>query len=589
MFFASSSIYAQYTTLDFESAANGSGFSWTYFNNAGGIITTPANPVSGGSNTSATVLQYDMKQAADPWQGAFTDDIDPFTFDGTNTMVTIKVNKAVTSPFELKFESNNGGPVASVIVSNTTTNTWETLTFDYSSFAGNGFTYYRMVIVPDFDAVTYGPGAGRLADYPLYIDDINVPTANIVAPTTVNVTFQVNAANITTHANGLYLAGGTQFGSFNTNPMSDANMDDVWEITMAVTKNMATNYTFVNGGTGWGDKENIVGQSCADGVHSDRLLPAVWGDTTIMACFEDCSLHDGSCGVVVPPSNVTFSVDMSDYTANAFTTVYISGFFNGWSQFGNPLTDDGGGKWSITLPLTNGTEQYKFQLDGWANQEDLTAGGACITNGNRSVTFAADMTVPEVCFEACVTCAELVPVELTYFNAKMEGNTNVLSWETATEEGNSHFEVERSIDGKSFEVVGNVEGNGTVYEVINYEFIDENPAANTYYRLRQVDFDGAFEYTNIVNVKRGQVASTDIKVYPNPVQDRLTVDYTSNINENVLITVADITGRILISQSRTVVDGGNQLNINLNDLPEGSYVIRLQSNSNTTIQTIVKQ
>ena len=70
---------------------------------------------------------------------------------------------------------------------------------------------------------------------------------------------------------------------------------------------------------------------------------------------------------------------------------------------------------------------------------------------------------------------------------------------------------------------------------------------------------------------------------------QLSLKFSIHNNENVLITVADITGRILISQSRTVVDGGNQLNINLNDLPEGSYVIRLQSNSNTTIQTIVKQ
>jgi hypothetical protein len=113
---------------------------------------------------------------------------------------------------------------------------------------------------------------------------------------TVNITFEVNAANITVDANGLYLAGGTGFGRPGDNPMSDSDNDGIWTVTITKPLNFSSHYTFLNGNCGdWSCKENISGQACADAANfNDRFLPRVTQDTTIKTCFGECST-DGSC------------------------------------------------------------------------------------------------------------------------------------------------------------------------------------------------------------------------------------------------------------------------------------------------------
>ncbi|MFK7947919.1 MAG: family 16 glycosylhydrolase [Saprospiraceae bacterium] len=183
----------------------------------------------------------------------------------------------------------------------------------------------------------------------------------------------------------------------------------------------------------------------------------------------------------------------------------------------------------------------------------------------------------------------VTPVELTYFNAKAEGNQNILSWQTENELNNSHFEIERSTNGIDFEMIGTIEGQGTTFDVTNYDFIDKNSEINTYYRLRQVDFDRQFEYSNIVNINRKQITNNDIRFYPNPIQDDLSINYESITNEPVQITILDMIGRVLIVQNKDLTQGDNQLNIDCTNLPQGNYFIQLQSNSTSIIQMIIKQ
>lgn len=183
----------------------------------------------------------------------------------------------------------------------------------------------------------------------------------------------------------------------------------------------------------------------------------------------------------------------------------------------------------------------------------------------------------------------VTPVELTYFNAKAVGNHNVLSWQTENELNNSHFEIERSINGIDFEIIGTAEGQGITFEVTNYDFIDKNSAINTYYRLRQVDFDNQFEYSEIVTVNRKQVGNNNIRIYPNPVQNDLSINYEPATNETVQIKIIDMTGRVLVTQHRDLTQGDNQLIIDCANLPQGNYFIQLQSNSTSIIRMIVKQ
>jgi hypothetical protein len=112
---------------------------------------------------------------------------------------------------------------------------------------------------------------------------------------------------------------------------------------------------------------------------------------------------------IFPDPNVTFSVDMSNYVP-AFTQVYVSGEFNGWSGNSNPMTDMGGGIWEVTLPIPAGDYRFKYTLDDWAADEVLGSGAGwpCTDfNGgfaNRTMTVAGDMTMSTVCWESCYAC-----------------------------------------------------------------------------------------------------------------------------------------------------------------------------------------
>ncbi len=110
---------------------------------------------------------------------------------------------------------------------------------------------------------------------------------------------------------------------------------------------------------------------------------------------------------------VTFKVDMNDYTGS-FTTVNVNGTFNGWCGGCNPMTDaNSDGVWEVALPLTAGTIEYKFTLDGWTAQENFAPGGSCtVTAGgftNRTLTFSGNNTVlPVVCYNSCAACTGVV-------------------------------------------------------------------------------------------------------------------------------------------------------------------------------------
>lgn len=196
---------AQYTTLDFESAAAGQGFDWNVFENAGNTTVSTtldvANPYGMGS-----VMEFEALQGGQPWAGTFTEDIDPFQFDGTNTTLTMKVYKPVASNIEFKFEPAGGGPGVLVTVANTMVNTWETVTFDFSAYANNGVTYGRMVIIPDFDFA-------RATNTLNYIDDIVIPENNLAtgpasaAPTPTHVQATDNVQSIYSGAYTNNLAG----------------------------------------------------------------------------------------------------------------------------------------------------------------------------------------------------------------------------------------------------------------------------------------------------------------------------------------------------------------------------------------------
>lgn len=179
------------------------------------------------------------------------------------------------------------------------------------------------------------------------------------------------------------------------------------------------------------------------------------------------------------------------------------------------------------------------------------------------------------------------PVDLMAFNAYAKERINILNWSTASEQNNAHFEIEKSYNGTRFELIGKVAGNGNSSENINYSFEDLNPTILSYYRLKQVDFDGTFEYSQVITVRRSK-SWKEFNISPNPVKENLNISFFSASNRSLELKVSDIIGRALYTESVAAQKGLNNIEINTNDYLNGIYLVTISDGINQISQKLVK-
>ncbi|MFN5416110.1 MAG: T9SS type A sorting domain-containing protein [Flavobacteriia bacterium] len=120
-------------------------------------------------------------------------------------------------------------------------------------------------------------------------------------------------------------------------------------------------------------------------------------------------VYDRTDALEITNPNVTFSVDMNQYTGTIANGVYVNGSFNAWCGDCNPMTNIGNNIWEVTLPLPAGSIEYKFTVDGWSAFEEFATVLPCIDNvadgfNNRFFSFTADATIPTVCYNSCDAC-----------------------------------------------------------------------------------------------------------------------------------------------------------------------------------------
>ena len=189
--------------------------------------------------------------------------------------------------------------------------------------------------------------------------------------------------------------------------------------------------------------------------------------------------------------------------------------------------------------------------------------GAWVNTIPANVTLAA--------LSGSGTTATVLPIELISFTGKNEKTEsgNLLTWATATETNNKGFDIETSKDGVNFQALEFVKGRGTTSETQNYTFthrLSKNESGIQYYRLKQMDFDGQFEYSKII-VVRSEGKQNSIAVYPNPSNGLYTIslDEKAEIEQ---ISLMSITG-----QSLDVNMTNNQLD--LSNEPIGVYFLQV--------------
>jgi len=185
-----------------------------------------------------------------------------------------------------------------------------------------------------------------------------------------------------------------------------------------------------------------------------------------------------------------------------------------------------------------------------------------------------------------------LPIELKSFDAKNEANNVSLAWTTSMEENNDFFTLERSFDGKEFETVTKIDGAGGSAEEVSYTFSDENvtrvATSNTvYYRLAQTDFDGAFTYSDVISVNlknRNELDVTNVALAGN----ELSVNFVSPTDGDTEISVYDLTGRMIATNTEVATEGYNTTNLSLNTNQTGIFVVRITNGQTQTVRKIFK-
>ena len=179
-----------------------------------------------------------------------------------------------------------------------------------------------------------------------------------------------------------------------------------------------------------------------------------------------------------------------------------------------------------------------------------------------------------------------LPVELIAFEATpfLEQHLVELRWSTATEINNDYFEIERSSDGISFSSIGKIKGGGNSNVVLAYMYIDDAPLMGvSYYRIKQTDYDGTYKFTGIRAVRFNN--ESDFLVYPNPVNDYLTVRL-GNVNAPVSIIIQNMQGQEVYQENYT--EKTIKREIDFSGYPKGMYVLKISGDQNQHAYRVIK-
>jgi hypothetical protein len=296
----------------------------------------------------------------------------------------------------------------------------------------------------------------------------------------------------------------------------------------------------------------------------------------------------------------------------------ILGYFKTWASLPGPagFTDAGAcpvtyntapgfydnGYWTLTASANASSANYDLQL---RNQGQTNGPGVTWTVA-KAATVAGPWSLSGVCtgvaspfakrtgmngFSVFATAqsGNPVPITLLNFDAVAKGTDVMTTWSTASEINNDYFIVERSSDGTNFEQIGTRKGAGNSNSTLYYSMLDAAPMKGvSYYRLKQVDFDGTATKSEMVAVNFGE--HNVLNVFPNPAQTEISYKFTAAADGVVEVQMIDALGKVVYSANENVVKGVNVSQpMNIGNLPLGVYIMQIRPMGSEIIEPMQKR
>ncbi len=330
-----------------------------------------------------------------------------------------------------------------------------------------------------------------------------------------------------------------------------------WTVNGVATASAASSQLFpkiMSDGSGgafisWNNNSNVYAQHMSSagallwGANGKQVRPAANAEPQIIT--------DGSTGAIISWSN-------------------------GLDVFAQRLDINGNLLWVSTgVPVCSATASQISQ-----QMIPTASGGAIIVwvDSRNNATTETDL------YGSRLLSNGTLPVELLNFDARKINNTIQLHWQTASEQNSNYFSIERSNDGVQFLSVAVINAAGNSQSLKDYYFNDNSPVNGiNYYRLKQVDIDGNFKYSNIARIE--MIKNSSIQLYPNPAADHAELVFSKPVKEKV-VRIFNMSGQLV--KNITVANGQTRLWIDIASFPRGEYTISIDDKP-TTILKLVKQ
>ena len=210
----------------------------------------------------------------------------------------------------------------------------------------------------------------------------------------------------------------------------------------------------------------------------------------------------------------------------------------------------------------------------------------------ESVLSTSNLQNTPVLQSVSFACLAAFPVRLIEFRGNAIVRDVKLDWSTASESNNKGFEVQRSVDGRTWITIGFVPGAGNSSVVKQYTYTDRNLANGKYlYRLRQVDFDNQFSYSGIINISISDKLNSSLgQNYPNPFNGTTIIPYTISTTSHVRITILDMHGRtVKVMEEGQRKAGQYNVQLTLGELRKGVYFYRMDADSFSSTRKMIIQ